>query len=68
MGHRAVRVAHVQQADLALVDGGKRVRDERVEAGLVDLDVEDAGPAPPAGTVTVWTLCRASSGFMSPNG
>src|SRR5205823_63194 len=38
-------VADVEQADLALVDGGEGVGDEWVEAGLVDLDVEDAAAA-----------------------
>ena len=34
MGHRALDVADVQQADLALVDRGEGVGDERVEPGL----------------------------------
>ena len=43
--HRPLDVADVEQADLALVDRRERVRDERVEARLVDLDVEDAAAA-----------------------
>jgi len=45
MRHRSRNVADVEQADLALVDGRERVRDERIEAGLVDLHVEDAAAA-----------------------
>jgi len=66
VAHRPFDVAHLQQAHLPLVDGCERVRDERVEAGLVDPDVET--PPPPAGTVTFWTLWSASAGFMSANG
>src|SRR5439155_3493433 len=65
VAHRSLDVPDVEQADLALVDGCERMRDERVETRLVDLHVED--PTPPAGTVTVCTLCSASPGFMSPN-
>ena len=43
--HRPLDVTDVEQADLALVDRGERVGDERVEARLVDLDVEDAAAA-----------------------
>src|SRR6516165_6785955 len=43
--HRALDVADVEQADLALVDGGERMGDERVEPGLVDLDVEHPASA-----------------------
>ena len=40
MAHRPVGIADLQRSDLALVDSGEGVRDERVEPGLVDLDVE----------------------------
>ena len=41
----AVRVADLQQPDLAEVDAREGVADERVQPGLVDLDVEDAAAA-----------------------
>ena len=41
MAHRPVHVPDVEESDLAFVDRGERMRDERVEAGIVDLDVED---------------------------
>ena len=43
--HRPLRVADLEEADLAEVDVGERVADERVEAGLVDLHVEDGAAA-----------------------
>ena len=44
-GHRPLDVADAEQAYLALVDGGERMRDEGVETGLRDPDVEDAASA-----------------------
>lgn len=37
MAHRAGDVADIEQSDLPLVDARERMRDDRVEAGLVDL-------------------------------
>src|SRR5690349_3441418 len=45
MRHRPLHVADVEQADLPEIDGGERVTDERIEARLVDLHVEDAAAA-----------------------
>ena len=44
VAHRSGRVPDLQQTDLAHVDARERVRDEGVQALLVDLDVEDAAP------------------------
>ncbi|TML16866.1 MAG: GAF domain-containing sensor histidine kinase [Actinobacteria bacterium] len=43
--HRPLRVPDLEQADLAEVDVRERIGHERVEAGLVDLHVEDAASA-----------------------
>src|SRR5438874_12920838 len=43
MAHGAGHVADPEQPDLPFVDARERVRDERVEARLVDLDVEHTG-------------------------
>jgi hypothetical protein len=45
MRHRPLDVADVEQTDLPEIDGRERVADEGVEAGLVDLHVEDAAAA-----------------------
>ena len=45
MAHRPLDVADVEQPDLSEVDAREGVAHERVEAGLVDLHVEDAAPA-----------------------
>src|SRR5215203_530166 len=44
MGHRPFGISDLQQADLAEVDVREGVRDERVEALLIDLHVEDGAP------------------------
>ena len=41
VAHRPLHVADVDQADLAHVDGREGVGDERVEAVLAEMDVED---------------------------
>src|SRR5688500_4329510 len=41
VGHRPPRLADLQQPDLPQIDMREGVRDERVEARLVDLHVED---------------------------
>ena len=41
VGHRPLGVADLEQADLAEIDVREGVGDERIEALLVDLDVED---------------------------
>src|SRR6188508_2166950 len=43
--HGALRVPDLQETDLAHVDAGEGMADERVEAFVVDLDVEDAAAA-----------------------
>src|SRR5438445_13251403 len=40
MAHRARDVADPEPSDLSFVDARERMRDDRVEPGLVDLDVE----------------------------
>ena len=55
MRHRPVRVPDLEEPDLTHVDAGEGVRHERVEAVVVDLDVEDASAA--GGHITVWTPC-----------
>ena len=45
MRHRPRRVPDLEQPDLSEVDVREGVRHERIEAGLVDLDVEDAAAA-----------------------
>ena len=45
VAHRPGDMADVEQADLALVDRREGMADERVQPGLVDLDVEDAAAA-----------------------
>src|SRR5262249_3728498 len=45
MGHRPVDVPDAQEAHVAEIDGSERMADERVEARLVDLDVENAAAA-----------------------
>src|SRR5215213_10172473 len=45
VAHRPLDVADVQEPDLALVDRCESMGDERVQAGLVDRDVEDAAAA-----------------------
>src|SRR3954454_11900437 len=45
VAHRPLGIADVQEPNLALVDRGEGMGDERVQAGLVDRDVEDAAAA-----------------------
>ena len=45
VGHRALGVAHLEQADLPQVDVREGVAEERVETLLVDLHVEDRAAA-----------------------
>jgi len=59
VAHRSRRVADLEQANLAEIDVGERMADERIGAYVVDLDVEDA--AATGGTITVCTpVCGGS--------